>query len=614
MPRRLTIKDHASETRLFTQRAIIAFVVIVLFMLGIVSRLIHLQVINHEHYETLSQKNRVKIVSVPPTRGLIYDRNGILLAENIPSFSLELTPEQVIDMGDTLSRLREIITISDEDIEHFRRLVKQKRRFDSVPLRYRLNEEEVARFAVNRHRFQGVDIQARLIRYYPRGKLGVHVLGYVGRIDEKELQRIDNANYSATTHIGKLGVERSYEEILHGQVGYLEAEVNAQGRTLRVLNETPAIPGKNLYLNIDIEMQALADRALGKYRGSVVSIIPKTGEVLTLLSKPGYDTNLFVTGIDNKSYQALRTSKNRPLFNRSLLGQYPPGSTVKPFIGLAGLEAGIGKQSTFCPGWYELPGHERRYRDWKKEGHGETNLDTAIVESCDVYFYELAHRLKIDRIHSFMTRFGFGQKTGIDIIGELAGLMPSAEWKRRERRQAWFPGETLITGIGQGFTLTTPLQLASTTATLAMRGQRMRPSVLHATQANADSEPVLHEPERLKSVVLKDPAHWQSVIHSMTRVLHSARGTARRSGAGAKYKIAGKTGTAQVFGIAQDEEYEEEEIDERLRDHSLFVAFAPADDPQIAIAVIAENAGSGSATAAPIARKLLDYYLLGKEQ
>lgn len=610
MPRYLTIKDHARETRLFGQRAIITFVVIVLLMLAIVSRLVYLQVINHEHYETLSHKNRVKIVSVPPTRGLIYDRNGVLIAENIPSFSLELTPEQVSNMDDTLSRLREIIAINDEDIEHFQRLIKQKRRFDSVPLRFRLNEEEVARFAVNRYRFPGVDIEARLIRYYPRGKLGVHVIGYVGRIDETELQRIDNANYSATTHIGKLGVERSYEDILHGQVGFQEAEVNAQGRTLRILNETPAIPGKNLYLNIDIEMQALADRALGKYRGSIVAMAPKSGEVLTLLSKPGYDPNPFVTGIDNKSYQALRTSKDKPLFNRSLLGQYPPGSTIKPFIGLAGLEAGLGKQSTFCPGWYELQGDDHRYRDWKKQGHGEVDLDVAIVESCDVYFYELAHRLKIDRIHDFMIRFGFGQKTGIDIIGELTGLMPSAEWKRRERRQAWFPGETLITGIGQGFTLTTPLQLASATATLAMHGQRVQPNVLHATQVSADSEPVLRETTYLKPIELKDPAHWHRIIHAMTRVMHSERGTARRSGAGAKYTIAGKTGTAQVFGVAQDAEYEAEELDERLRDHSLFIAFAPAEDPQIAIAVIAENAGSGSATAAPIARKLIDYYLL----
>lgn len=614
MSRRLTIKDHARETSLFTQRAMIAFVMVVLIMLGVISRLVYLQVINHEHYETLSQKNRVKIISVPPARGLIYDRNGILLAENIPSFSLELTPEQVVDMDDTLSRLREIITISDDDIEHFRRLLKQKRRFDSVPLRFRLNDEEVARFAVNRHTFDGVDIQARLIRYYPRGKLGVHVLGYVGRIDEKELQRIDNANYSSTTHIGKLGVERSYEDILHGQVGYIEAEVNAQGRNLRVLNETPAIPGKNLFLNIDIEMQSMADHALGKFRGSVVAIIPRTGEVLTLLSKPGYDPNPFVTGIDSASYNALRTSKDKPLFNRSLLGQYPPGSTVKPIIGLAGLEAGIGKQRVFCPGWYELPGEERRYRDWKKQGHGEADLDTAITESCDVYFYELAHRLKIDRMHDFMSLFGFGQKTGIDLVGELAGLMPSAEWKRRERRQAWFPGETLITGIGQGFTLATPLQLASATATLSMRGLRVRPRVLHATQAGKDAEMVLHEVEPLDPITLKDPNNWNTVIQGMIHVMHSPRGTARRSGAEAKYLIAGKTGTAQVFGIAQDAEYEASEIDERLRDHSLFIAFAPADDPQIAIAVIAENAGGGSTTAAPIARKLLDYYLLGKAE
>lgn len=612
MARRLTIKDHASETRLFGRRAVTAFIVIVIMLVGVITRLVYLQIINHEHYATLSNNNRIKIISIPPTRGLIYDRHGVLLAENIPSFSLELTPEQITNMDDTLARLQEILTISETDLSLFKRVLKQKRRFESVPLRFRLTEEEVARFAVNRHQFQGVDIHARLIRSYPRGKLGVHVLGYVGRIDEKELQRINTSNYSATTHIGKIGVERSYEDILHGQVGYQQVEVNAQGRTLRVLKETPPIPGKTLYLNIDIGMQAVATQVLGKFRGSIVAMIPDTGEILALVSKPDYDPNPFVTGIDKKSYQALRTSRDKPLFNRALLGQYPPGSTIKPFIALAGLEHNLGSQRIFCPGWYELEGDDRRYRDWKKTGHGETGLDKAIVESCDVFFYELARRLKIDRIHQFLTQFGFGQKTGIDLIGELSGLMPSREWKRRARQQVWFPGETVITGIGQGFTLTTPLQLASVTSTLAMHGKRLQPSILHATQGVDDEKPIRQPSIQLKPVVLKDPAYWDSIIRSMTRVLHSPRGTARASAIGAKYRIAGKTGTAQIFGIAQDEEYIEKEVDARLRDHSLFIAFAPAEKPAIVVAVIAENAGSGSAIAAPIARKVLDYYLAGK--
>jgi len=614
MPRHLKIKDHGGETRLFTQRAITALVVIVLLFLGIAARLVYLQVISHEHFSTLSRNNRLKIVPVPPTRGLIYDRKGELLAKNIPSFSLELIPEQVSNIDDTLSRLRELITIKDSDIEYFKRLLKQKRRFQSVPLRYRLTEEEVARFSVNRHLFKGVDIQARLTRYYPYGALGVHVLGYVGRIDIKELQRIDKANYSSTTHIGKLGIERAYEDVLHGKVGYRQEEVNAQERTLRIIDSTPPVAGSNLTLNIDIKLQALADKALGDFRGSVIALDPNNGQVLAMVSKPGYDPNPFVSGIDRKSYAALRNSKDKPLFNRAILGQYPPGSTVKPFLGLAGLDSGLAKQKLFCPGYFELEGDDHRYRDWKKEGHGHTSLDKAIVESCDVYFYELAQRMRIDNINRFMTAFGFGQKTGIDILGELSGLMPSREWKRRERNQVWFPGETLITGIGQGFTLTTPLQLASTTATLATRGLRFKPTLVQSIQASTEPDPVAKQPVRFKSVLLKNPAYWDDVIKSMTRVMHSPRGTARSSGLNAPYKIAGKTGTAQVFGIAQDAEYDEEEVADRLRDHSLFIAFAPADKPRIAVAVIAENGGSGGRVAAPVARKVIDGWLQENKQ
>jgi len=613
MLRKLQIKDHGNETRLFKRRAIVAISVIILIMLGIVARLVYLQIYSHQHFSTLSQKNRLKISPLPPTRGLIYDRNGLLLAKNIPSFSLELIPEQVKDIDETLKRLGQLISISDSDRKYFKRLVKQKRRFQSIPIRYRLSEEEVARFSVNRHLYKGVSIQARLIRYYPFGKIGVHTVGYVGRIDARELQRIDQTNYSATTHIGKLGIERSYEKDLHGQVGYQQEEVNAQNRTLRIIDTMPPIAGKDLYLNIDMKLQAYADKMLGDFRGSIVAIDPRNGALLTMVSKPNYDPNLFVTGISTKNYAALRDSPDKPLFNRTILGQYPPGSTVKPFIGLAGLDAGIANNSLFCPGWFELEGDERRYRDWKKHGHGETDLDKAIVQSCDVYFYELAKRLRITQMYKFMTLFGFGQKTGIDIIGERAGLFPSREWKRNNRGQVWFPGETLITGIGQGFTLTTPLQLASTTATLSMNGLHFKPSIVQSMQGNENAEPVPQQITRYKSVLLKDPQNWQKIKNSMMRVLHSPRGTARGSGQGAIYKIAGKTGTAQVFGIAQDAEYNEEEISLRLRDHSLFVAFAPFDKPTIAIAVIAENGGSGGHVAAPIARKVLDAYILGKE-
>ena len=612
MLRKLKIKDHGNETRLFKRRAIVAITIIIIMMLGIVARLIYLQIYNHQHFSTLSQKNRLKIVPLPPSRGLIYDRNGLLLAKNIPSFSLELIPEQVKDIDETLERLSTLISISDSDRRHFKRLVKQKRRFKSIPLRYRLTEEEVARFAVNRHLYKGVSIQARLIRYYPFGKAAVHTIGYVGRIDARELERIDSANYSATTHIGKLGIERSYEDELHGKVGYQQEEVNAQNRTLRIIDSTPPVSGKDLYLNIDIKLQLYANKVLGDYRGSIVAIDPRNGELLALVSKPNYDPNPFVTGIGVKSYAALRNSPDKPLFNRTILGQYPPGSTVKPFIGLAGLDAGISDDSLFCPGWFMLEGDERRYRDWKKHGHGNTNLDKAIVESCDVYFYELAQKLRINRMHKFMSLFGFGKKTGIDIIGELPGLFPSREWKRQKRGQAWFPGETLITGIGQGFTLTTPLQLASATATLAMDGLHFRPSIVQSMQGSDDAKPVRLPATQYKPVILKNPKHWQSVKDSMLRVLHSPHGTARSSGQGATYNIAGKTGTAQVFGIAQDAEYNEEEIDLRLRDHSLFIAFAPFDKPTIAIAVIAENGGSGGHVAAPAARKVLDAYLLGK--
>lgn len=608
-----TIKDHTAESRRFTRRTWWAMTMVALGMLALVVRLAHLQVISHEHFVTLSQENRVKVIAVPPTRGMIYDRNGVLIAGNQPSFRLEVIPEQVKNMNDTLAALGKLIEITESDLKRFHSLRRRMPRFQGIPLRLHLNDEEIGRFAVDRHLFPGVDIVAALSRYYPLGEHAAHVTGYVGRIDEDDLQYLDIANYSGTSHMGKIGIEKFYESVLHGQVGYQHAETNAQGRLLRVLERVPPNPGKNLYLTIDMRLQLAAETALGEYTGAVVAIDTVTGEILAMVSKPGYDPNPFVNGIDAKAYAALQEHEALPLYNRALRGQYPPGSTMKPFVGLAGLEYNVTTPSktVYCPGFYKLPGNEHRYRDWKKEGHGSVDFARAIVESCDVYFYDLALSLGIDRLYEFFSRFGFGAKTGVDISGELAGLAPSREWKKAARGQPWFPGETLITGIGQGYTLVTPLQLASATATLAMHGKRLAPRLLYAFQDPDSREMNLQQPAALKPVPVNDPANWDHTIAAMTEAVHGARGTARASAAGAQYRYAGKTGTAQVFGIKQNEKYDEKKIAEKLRDHALFMALAPVDNPRLAVAVIVENGGHGGSVAAPVARKIFDTYLLG---
>ena len=574
-------------------------------------RLVQLQVLNHEHFQTLSRSNRVKVVPVAPTRGLIFDRNGVVLAQNKPYHSLEIIPEAVPDLPATLGALKAIVAISESDEERFYERLQSKRRFESVPLRLQLSEEEVARFAVNRHRFPGVDVQARLAREYPLGPLGVHVIGYVARISERELQQVDAVNYRGTDHIGKVGVEQAYEALLHGRVGHQHVEINAQGRTLRILSRAAPVPGKNLYLTIDASLQASAERALGSESGAVVAIDPQTGDVLAMASMPSFDPNLFVNGIDAKTYKELRSSSDRPLFNRALHGQYPPGSTVKPFFALAALagDHDAVPKDMWCPGWYRLKGRAHLYRDWKKGGHGAVELERAIVESCDVYFYELAINLGIDRMHSFMNAFGFGVPTGIDLPREASGLMPSPSWKRANRNEVWFPGETLITGIGQGFMLATPLQLASAVAQLSAKGKRPRPRVVgrvvDAINGHVNAQP----PVFLHPVQTGDPRPWDQVLRAMVNVVHGVKGTARRAGVGATYKMGGKTGTAQVFGVAQNEEYDEEKVDKKLRDHGLFIAFAPADKPKVAVAVVVENGGSGSGSAAPVARRVIDHYL-----
>ncbi|MGD2112160.1 MAG: penicillin-binding protein 2 [Gammaproteobacteria bacterium] len=608
----MTLKDHFFEYHLFSSRAITLLVLCGLLLLALLSRLLYLQVIEHEHFRTLSEDNRVKVQPIAPNRGLIYDRNGILLADNFPSYRLEITAEQVDDMPSTLRALEDIVHIRETDRTRFEKLRARKPRFEAIPLRFHLSDAEVARFSVNRHRFPGVEIKAGLARRYPQGSLAVHALGYVGRIDEQSLKNLDSSNYSGTTHIGKTGVEKTYEKILHGSVGVRQVETTAQGRVVRVLKRTPPIPGQNLYLTLDSRLQADAEAAFGDFSGSAVALDPKTGDVLALVSQPTYDPNPFVNGIDYDDYRQLRDNEDQPLFNRALRGQYPPGSTVKPFIGLAGLEQGItgSKSSTYCPGFYTLPGSTRKYRDWKRTGHGTVDLDTAITQSCDVYFYDLALSLGIDRIHNYLEHFGFGTRTGIDLVGELPGLLPSPKWKRRRRGEPWFPGETIITGIGQGFFLTTPLQLAAATTVLANRGFWMKPNIIHAEQEAGRDALLPHRAQISETMSINNPDNWDNVMHSMEDVVHSPRGTARRIGEDSPYRIAGKTGTAQVFGLKDEEKYDADTIAEKLRDHALFIAFAPVDDPQIAVAVIVENGGGGGSVAAPIARIIMDSYLL----
>jgi penicillin-binding protein 2 len=605
-----SIKDYLHESQLFLGRAIVSGALVLIVLSILIGRLFYLQVESHDHYTTLSQDNRVKLEPLPPTRGLIYDRNGAILAQNLPAYSLEITPERTEKLDQTIQRLSEIIDIDEDDISRFHQLRKQRRRFDSIPIRVRLEDEEVARIAVNRHRFPGVDVKASLLRDYPQGMQTAHLLGYVSRINARELQIIDTSNYRGTNFIGKNGVEKSYESLLHGRVGLQRVEVNAKGRVLRVLESQPPQPGDNLHLFLDMDLQAIALEALGDYNGAVAAIDIKSGGVLTLVSKPGYDPNLFVEGISAKAYHELETSLDNPLFNRAIRGQYPPGSTVKPFIGLAGLEYDVVgyHQESYCPGYYQLPGKEHKYRDWKKWGHGKVDMQRAIVESCDVYYYELARTLGIDRLYEFLSGFGFGHPTKVDLDGELSGLMPSREWKQKRQQEPWYPGETLIVGIGQGYFLATPLQLASATATLANRGHRIRPRVVDRI-AKPDGSQV-ESPKIVDDLHQLDPMHWDQVIHAMSQVVEGIRGTARSIYTD-HYRIAGKTGTAQVFSVKQDEEYDEEMIAKRKRDHALFIAFAPVEDPRIAIAVVVENGGHGGSVAAPIARKVMDRYFVG---
>ena len=606
------LKDYLRETRLFNARISVIGIIIGLLVFTLFLRLAYLQLINYRHFATLSQANRINPVPIPPVRGLILDRNGIVLAQNYPVMTLEIIPDQVKDMDALLRQLSRLVTLNEKDIKLFRKQLRERPRFESLTLRTHLSDEEAARFAVQRHRLNGAELRARLQRHYPQGGLGVHAIGYVARINEEETAVIDKNIYRGTQHIGKLGLEASYESIMLGEVGFEKIETDAHGRALRTLERIAPVAGTNLHLSLDAHMQQLAEQLLGNYKGAVIAIDPKTGAILTFASTPTYDPNPFVNGIDVESYQALRDNRNKPLINRALNGRYSPGSTIKAFLGLASLEY---KQTSpvVCPGWYSLPGDSHRFRCWKKEGHGHVNLHDAVVQSCDVYFYRLAVALGPERMHAFLSKFGFGGKTGIDLLGESDGLLPTPEWKK-SRGLPWYPGETVIMGIGQGQILMTPLQLAMAMSTLANAGVGMRPRLVQAVENPKDRSLKSYAPVVAQTLDLLDKSHLDTTIKNLTDVVHGEGGTARGIGWNAPYKIAGKTGTAQVKGIGQGETYNEKGTAEHLRDHALFIAFAPVENPRIAIAVIVENGGHGGSTAAPIARKLMDLYLLGDEK
>ena len=611
MSQPIRLKDHEKDARMVRSRVVVGASVVVVLMCVLIARLYFLQVIQYDYHSTLSENNRVHVQPIPPTRGLIYDRNGVVVADNRPSFSLSMTRERTGDWQQALDTIVEVLELSAEDRQLFEKRMRQGRRpFEPVPILFELTEEQIARIAVNQFRLPGVEVVPQFVRHYPQGAHFAHSVGYVGRINEKELKTLDPVDYSGTHHIGKTGVERFYEPELHGKVGYEEVETNARGRVLRVLKRTDPVPGKDIVLSLDIKLQEAAEAAMAGRRGAIVALDPATGEVLAMVSQPSFDPNLFVTGISFKAYAELRDSIDRPLFNRVLRGLYPPGSTIKPAVAIAGLDSGVinAASRVFDPGFYQLPNYDHKYRNWNRTGDGWVDLDTAIMRSNDTYFYDLAHKLGIDRLGDYMGRFGIGQKVSLDMFEESPGLMPSREWKRATRRQAWFPGETLILGIGQGYMQATPLQLAQATALIANKGKWNRPRLARTIEGQP---PVDENP--MADIVLRNSSDWGKVSHGMEQVMQGARGTARKAAIGAQYRIAGKSGTAQVVAIRQGEKYDRTKLLERHRDHALFVGFAPADNPRIVVSVMVENGESGSGVAAPVVRQVMDAWLLGAD-
>ncbi|MDP2574819.1 penicillin-binding protein 2 [Vibrio penaeicida] len=616
---RTQIRDYTAESALFSRRALVAFMGIVALMGVLLVNLYNIQVNQFQDYKTRSNDNRIKVVPIAPNRGLIYDRNGILLAENRPIFSLELTPEKIKDIDETIIQLSTFLEISDERITRFHKERKRTRRFKSVPLLNQLTEEQVALFSVNQHRFPGVEVNATLKRYYPYGKVLTHVLGYVSRINDRDLQRLERedkvANYQATRDIGKLGIERFYEDLLHGTAGYQEVEVNNRGRIIRTLKYVPPIPGQDIVLNLDIKLQQYLYDLLDGRRGSAILLDPTDNGVLAMLSSPSYDPNSFVHGISGKDYRALLEDKDRPLVNRATLGIYPPASTVKPFIAVAALQEKVitTKTTRNDPGYWRIPNSKTRpFRDWLRWGHGRVDILKSIEESVDTFYYQIAYDMGIDRISTWMMLFGFGDFTGIDIHEESKANMPTREWKMARHRQPWYQGDTIPVGIGQGYWTATPMQLAKATSVLVNKGEVIAPHLLRAT-IDKTQEPHVTTAAPIESyppVEGVSKRYWTVALEGMRLANHGKKGTARRAFAKAEYMTGGKSGTAQVFGLKEDEEYNADELAEHLRDHALYTGFAPFDDPEVIVTVVLENAGGGSSNGAPVAREIFDHVLI----
>ncbi|HIF9382825.1 TPA: penicillin-binding protein 2 [Photobacterium damselae] len=627
--KRTQIRDHRAESALFFRRALVSFIGIAVLVGVLLTNLYHIQVQEHEDYQTRSNDNRIKIVPVSPNRGLIYDRNGVLLAENRPVYSLEITSEKVPNLEETLLALQEIMGVTEDDITKFQKERRRTRRFKSVPILDQLNEEQVALFSVNQHRFPGVEVKAYLKRHYPYGDALTHVLGYVAKINDRDIKRLEKSeklsNYKATRDIGKLGIERYYEDQLHGTSGYQEVEVNSRGRVIRTLKYVPPIPGQDLKLNIDIALQlyvqellterskdpATGEEVVKHKRGSVVVLDPKDDSILAMVSSPSYDPNLFVKGISGKNYRELLNNPDRPLVNRVTLGIYPPASTVKPLIAVAALTEGVvtTKTTRNDPGWWVIPNStSRKFRDWLRWGHGSVNIYKAIEESVDTYFYQVAYDMGIDRLSTWMNKFGYGEYTGVDIHEESKANMPTREWKQARYRQPWYQGDTIPVGIGQGYWTATPLQIAKATSVLVNNGVVHRPHLLQSTIE--DGVETKTEFKDFPPITGVKQSTWDVAKEGMHRVLYGHRGTARKAFYHTPYQAGGKSGSAQVFGLAENQKYNADELEERLRDHALFTAFAPFEDPKVVVSMVLENAGGGSSNGGPIARKIFDHMLL----
>ena len=608
------LKDPQRELLYFRRRLMIAGAVVIVAFGGLLGRFVYLQLFQHRHYQTLAESNRIAIVPIVPNRGVMTDRNGIVLAQSYSAYTLEVTPSRVKNLDETIDELATIVEVQARDRKRFKRLLEESKNFESLPLRTRLSDEEVARFAVNRYRFPGVEIKARLFRQYPFGEVASHVTGYISRINDKDVERIDSwnetANYKGSDYIGKVGVELAYERELHGATGWEEVEVDAGGRAVRTLSRTPPTSGNNLRLALDIRLQQAAETAFGDRRGALVAIEPSTGDVLAFVSKPGFDPNLFVDGIDPVNWELLNESPDKPLLNRPLRGAYPPGSTIKPFLALAALTSGkrTAAQTIFDPGFYQIPGAAHRFRDDKPGGHGYVDMFKSIVASCDTYYYMLAGETDIDDTHAFLSKFSFGRKTGIDIEGELLGVLPSRAWKRERFKDKWYLGDSISAGIGQGYNSFTPVQQAQAIAIIANDGVALAPHLVKSVENVKDGSvrQIALQPTQALNV---RPEHLEVIKNALIGV--PREGTSARAFVGTQYISAGKTGTAQVYSL-KGEKYSAR-VEERLRDHAWYLAYAPADHPRIAIAVLVENGGFGAQAAAPIARAVLDYYLLGKK-